>query len=86
MGLGSVLGGIAAGIGAVVLLPVAGPVLAVTAIGAAVAGTAGGITISYSEIVIISPVDAWLEILKMQIVFNVCEDDDEEMVGCGQVV
>jgi len=43
MGFWKVLGGIAAGVGAVALLPVAGPIGAVTALGAAVGGGVGGL-------------------------------------------
>lgn len=38
-----ILGGIAAGVGTVVALPIAGPIGAVTALGAAIAGTLGGV-------------------------------------------
>jgi hypothetical protein len=43
MGYWKVLGGIAAGIGTVVALPVAGPIGVVSVLGAAVGGSAGGI-------------------------------------------
>ncbi len=43
MGFWKVLGGVAAGVGAVVLLPVAGPIGAVTAVGAAVGAGLGGL-------------------------------------------